>query len=69
MSIAHPEVMSEVAPVEIRTKYETVLIYFVWIVWYETDSCSESVLGNYIPFNQLRPHELLLRFYLLLSRC
>jgi hypothetical protein len=52
VSITDTKVMPEIAAIKIRAKYETILIDFVRVVRNKTNSCCESILSNYIPFNE-----------------
>ena len=54
MAIAHAEIVSEVASVEVWAQNEAVLVHFVRVVWNEADTCSEGILGDDVPFDQLR---------------
>ena len=54
MAIAHAEIVSEVASVEVGAQNEAVLVYFVRVVRNEADTCSEGILGDDVPFDQLR---------------
>lgn len=53
MTIAHTEVVAEVAAAEIGTQDEAVLVHFVGVVWYEAYSRREGVLGYHVPLNEL----------------
>lgn len=54
MAIAHAEIVSEVASVEVWAQNEAVLVHFVRVVRNEADTCSEGILGDDVPFDQLR---------------
>jgi hypothetical protein len=54
MAIAYAEIVSEVASVEVGAQNEAVLVHFIWVVRDEADTCSEGILCDDIPFDQLR---------------
>jgi len=62
MPIAHAEIMSEVAPVQVGTQNEAVLVHLVGVVGDEPDASCECVLSNHVPLNQLRLHHPLFFF-------
>jgi hypothetical protein len=51
MAIAHTEIVSKVAPVEVRAQNEAVLVHLVRVVGDEADTCSEGILCDHIPFD------------------
>lgn len=54
VAVAHAEVMAEVAPAQIGTQDETILVHFVGVVGYKAHPSSEGVLSDHISFNELR---------------
>lgn len=53
MTIAHTEVVSEVAPIHVRIENEGILVLLGRVIGYKTHSGSESILGNYISLYKL----------------
>lgn len=51
MAIAHTEIVSKVAPVEVGAQNEAVLVHLVRIVGDKADTCSECILCDHIPFD------------------
>ena len=51
MAIAHAEIVSKVAPVEVGAQNEAVLVHLVRVVGDEADTCSEGILCDHIPFD------------------
>lgn len=54
MAIANTEIVSKVASVEVWAQNEAVLVHFVRVVRDEADTCSEGILCDHVPFDQLR---------------
>ena len=54
MAIAHAEIVSEIASVEVGAQNEAVLVHFVRVIRNEANTCSEGILCDDVPFNQLR---------------
>ncbi len=56
MAVAHAEIVTEIAPVQVRTQDKAILVDLVRVVRYKPHARGEGVFSDDISLNQLRLH-------------